>query len=480
MDFKTLANHLRKPTASLAVRDIIIVTDQEDFTGDGKIIIDKNQIELQVIVNGEREIRLVGGRSFSRDEFWKIGGVIEGQIPFWAVSLPHASKSQSNLFATVRSAEFGLDVIHHLTSPFEDGGMRTALLHAYSNEGRPLQPNDGIRAFARLADYKLLWCNTNTETVETNEFIGTETCSVRDTLRGEFSGFEYALIQRGDDCEVHLRQKGEVAASTDSREVMSALLKAIGFLHGRHAWPQWQWIQHDSGTTDEYTRVARSVPRTIHTPLSELACANGANAALLIGKALECFLRGDEFAEALHHYCFLARGASADKTPRHVGALGLCAVLEGLVGLLHSHFCAAERRPEDVLFDSVRAELKRYASERAIVPDLAPAEGAMWNRFIGSIQSMQALRFREKYQRLVDHFRLPAEKMSLALKAWKKHRNSLAHGNSPTGEVGEEMLIVSRIAGAINVFAAAAIGYSGLAVLSRIEDQFVRLPEPQP
>ena len=126
MDFKTLANHLRKPTASLAVRDIRIVTDQEDFTGDGKITIDKNRIELQVIVNGEREIRLAGGRSFSRDEFWKIGGVIEGQIPFWAVSLPHASKSQSNLFATVRSAEFGLDVIHHLTSPFGDGGMRAA------------------------------------------------------------------------------------------------------------------------------------------------------------------------------------------------------------------------------------------------------------------------------------------------------------------------------------------------------------------
>ena len=358
--------------------------------------------------------------------------------------------------------------------------MRAAVLHACNHEGQPLQPNDGIRAFARLADFKLIWSNTNTETVETNEFIGTETCSVRDTLCGEFSGFEYALVQRGDDCEVHLRQKGEVGPSTDSREVMSALLKAIGFLHGRHAWPQWQWIQHDSAATDEYARVARSVPRTIHTPLPGCAWANGADAALLIGKAVECFVRGDEFAEALHHYCFLARGASADKTPKHVGALGLCAVLEGLVGLLHSHFCAAERRPEDILFESVRSELKRYAGQRAIVPDLAPAESEMWNRFIGSIQSMQALRFREKYQRLVEHFRLPAEKMSLALKAWKKHRNSLAHGNSSTGEVGEEMLIVSRIAGAINVFAAAAIGYSGLAVLSRIEDQFVRLPEPQP
>ena len=88
MDFKALANHLRKPPASLAVRDIIIITDQGDFTGYGKITFDNNQMALEVITSGDREIQLAGGRVFSRDEFWKIGGVIEGQIPFWAFKSP--------------------------------------------------------------------------------------------------------------------------------------------------------------------------------------------------------------------------------------------------------------------------------------------------------------------------------------------------------------------------------------------------------
>ncbi len=476
MDFKALADKLRKSELPLAVKDIVIVTDCEDFYGDGSISLSEETLELHVVARGERDFRIPKAGAYSRDAFWKIGGVIEGQIPFWSVSLPHTSKFQSNRFATVRSADFSLDLIHHLSGPFELGAMRVALLDAWNNEGRPLQATDGIRAFARLTDYKLVCCNADTTTVETSEFFGAKTRDEKNVLRGAFSGFEFALVQRGDDCEVHLRQSDEIVASTGAREVMNALLKAIGFLHGSHAWPQWQWIRTGAEITDEYARVARSVPRTLFTPLSGPACANGADAALLIGKSVECFVRADDFAEALHHYCFLARGASADETPRHVGALGLCAVLEGLVGLLHLHFCTAEKRPEDVVFESVRSELKQYASERAIVPHLAPMESAMWNRFIGSIQSMQVLRFREKYQRLVDHFRLSSEKMSLALRAWNKHRNSLAHGISATGEFGEEMLIVSRIAGAINVLAAAAVGYSGLAVLSRIEDRHIRIP----
>ena len=40
----------------------------------------------------------------------------------------------------------------------------------------------------------------------------------------------------------------------------------------------------------------------------------------------------------------------------------------------------------------------------------------------------------------------------------------------------DQLVATSRIAGAINVLAAAALGFSGLMVLSRIEDKYVRLP----
>ena len=199
--------------------------------------------------------------------------------------------------------------------------------------------------------------------------------------------------------------------------------------------------------------------------------------ALLIRKAAECFLRNDEFSESLNSYLFLAREAAAAETPDQVGALGLCAVFEGLVGFLHSHFCAPEQSSEDASFDAVRSELARYANERAASAGGGSGAAASWKRFVGRIQSATALRPADKYRMLVEHFRLPWEKMSPALDAWKKYRNPLSHGKAPSGEVAEDMIVPSRIAGAINVLAAAAIGYSGLAVLSRIEDQFVRLPE---
>jgi hypothetical protein len=66
--------------------------------------------------------------------------------------------------------------------------------------------------------------------------------------------------------------------------------------------------------------------------------------------------------------------------------------------------------------------------------------------------------------------------MSMALVSWNSQRSPLAHG--ATGDEGnlEDLFQRSRIAGAINVLIGATLGYSGFAVLSRIEEQYLMLP----
>lgn len=76
---------------------------------------------------------------------------------------------------------------------------------------------------------------------------------------------------------------------------------------------------------------------------------------------------------------------------------------------------------------------------------------------------------------LVIHFNLNWKQLEPALDAWKRQRNTLAHGKG--AEFGiKDLLETSRIAGAINILALAAIGYHGLASASVLEDAYIRIP----
>jgi len=475
MNFKKVADHFRNTTTPLAVSNIVIVSDEGDFTGNGKLQRNGEALELEVTLSGDRELPAVGG-ILKREHFWKIGGVIEGQVPFWGVSVPHAHQIQTARFV-VRGGHFHFDRIHHLPLLFGDGGLRDALLNtAHVPPERVTLPARGF-VDARLTDYQIVWREEMTVTVEQNPFLGDASRTKRDTLEGEVDVFEYGLIQRDLDCYIHLRLKKDASASvSEITRVSQALYRALAFVHGRHSWPQWERIDSGAGSVLEYATALRSVSANIHTPLTERTCANGSDVTALIAKAVRCFLRADAFSQGLDSYLSLAREAASEDTPAHVGTLGLCAVFEGFVSFLHEHLCAGSGSSGADEFEQVRSSLVELATERVGNTGLDSAMVGAWTRFIGLLQSVRSLRPADKYRQLVEHFRLSTEKMSLAVEAWKEHRHPLAHGASPNDDLIDEMLATSRIAGAINVLAAAAVGYSGVMVLSRIDDQFIRLP----
>ncbi len=318
-------------------------------------------------------------------------------------------------------------------------------------------------------------------TVEKNPFLGESSHTKRNTLRGKVGDFEYGLIQRGEDCDIHLRLREGADARVGEMDRMSlALYRALAFVHGCHTWPQWEIIDRGIGNCLEYATAPRKVSANIYTPLTQTTSSNGSDPTVLIGKAVECFLREDSYSEQFDNYLFLTREAAADETPIQVGTLGLCAVLEGFVSFLHQHFCGEKASSDRTEFEEAKSTLVEFVKERANSVEQPAKMADSWKRFIGLLQSARPLRPADKYAQLVDHFRLPPEKMSAALEAWKAHRHPLAHGASANDDQMDQLVATSRIAGAINVLAAAALGFSGLMVLSRIEDKYIRLSPSLP
>jgi len=330
---------------------------------------------------------------------------------------------------------------------------------------------------ARLTDYKLVWCQEMTVTTETNPFLKDSEHTERNTLMGKVGAFEYGLIQRSNDCDIHLRLKeGSTGQVGTIGRVAHAMYRALAFVHGRHAWPQWERVDIGNGKHFEYTTAPKRVSDNKYTPLTETTSNFNSDSTVLISKATELFLREDAFSEKFAEYLFLTRQAAGEETPVEVGTLGLCAVLEGFVSFLHQHFLSSDVRTDGAEFEQAKSVLADFMKKQTMTAAETPRMTESWKRLSGLIQSARPLRPADKYEQLVTHFGLPPEKMLLALEAWKLHRHPLAHGVSANDDLMGQLIATSRIAGAINVLAAATLGFSGRMVLSRIEDKYIQLP----
>jgi hypothetical protein len=477
MNFQEVAEHFREGDRPLGVGQVIIITNEGDFSGRGSICASDGRLELAVILDGDGDLPRVG-RSNTRDQFWKIGCIIEEHVPVWTVGMPHKRVTNNALFST-RGAIFDLDRVHHLTVPVDEHGLKEAVMTAARDANSGGDPHEQADGFARLVNYKLLWRNSYSQRVYENDFLGQSSSTLRDTLLGAFDEFEYALVERDEDCEVHLRlKKGAVTSPCVFRNTFSALLRAVAFVHGQHAWPQWERVKTDSRVVHEFASAPRSVPKTIHTLLTATACANHADVTSLIEKAVRSFLRTDDFSKSLEHYIFVAREASASETPLQVGTLSLCATFEGLVELLHRRFCERESSPLVGEFRESCASLLRQIQEQRARAASEQKSVAAWERLAGIVSSAHPLRTSDCYRELVKHFQLPwQDKMAMALDSWKSQRHRLAHGATQDDAKLEDLFHNSRIAGGINVLIGAALGYSGLAVLSQIEDQYLTCPK---
>jgi len=205
------------------------------------------------------------------------------------------------------------------------------------------------------------------------------------------------------------------------------------------------------------------------------ASPDGTALTSLLEVATIMFLRTDSFATRLKHLLFLLREAGASSAPQSIGLLGFCAIFEGIVGLLHRELIPPGKAAHLEGFSSVKGEVQKFVGEQ-LRQELDESRKTAFKRLQGQIGGAGSARHIDKYRELCGHFGLAWEKMSVAWNAWNSHRHGLAHGSSEQSTGVDSWLAASRIAGACNVLALAAIGYKGVSSLSRLEDKYIDLP----
>jgi len=65
-EFEQVAKHFRQNVAPLSAGQIIIVTNDGDFSGRGRISAVDGKLELAVILDGERELPRIRGKHHAR------------------------------------------------------------------------------------------------------------------------------------------------------------------------------------------------------------------------------------------------------------------------------------------------------------------------------------------------------------------------------------------------------------------------------
>jgi hypothetical protein len=272
------------------------------------------------------------------------------------------------------------------------------------------------------------------------------------------------LIKEGDDLHVHLRSKQGFRSISEEDDLrrFRALLDAVGFTHGVHAWPFRILHWRDGRKVLDLIHAPRTVPTSPHAPFQYGAGLTPGrnkrgtrNSPVRI--AARFFETQTEISPKVSLLLFFSRSSTAETVDLPVRTLPLCSLFEGVVNLLFDHLNLEEElRAKDPQFDAYIRYRDRLCSRLKKFP---AKNNVALQRLAGSLEHANAFRTKDKFRALCDHFGLNQKDMNRHFESWAKRRNPLSHGewDSPT----EEFIHQSRIAGGINILILKLMGYSG-------------------
>lgn len=149
-----------------------------------------------------------------------------------------------------------------------------------------------------------------------------------------------------------------------------------------------------------------------------------------------------------------------------------------MVRLLHSRFISESTSAESTAFsaakDNMLATIAGEISEAAA--SLETLKEHALKRMRGIFTGASFLRPGDMFRLLTDNFSLQwNSEMFNAFESWNTQRHPLAHGSSTERLSVDDLIDFSRVAGAVNVLAACAIGYKGTVTASVIEDRRITI-----
>jgi hypothetical protein len=443
------ANVVRSGEGKLRVSKIVLHAEGRKIRGHGILKINSEELELDLELAPKYQMPRSEKSIWNEDDFWRVSGVIEGDLPFMCERVSPGSR----------------------TDHFGRKKRTVQSLHLPKIKLQPEAParrkskSPTVEFTAVLIDCKQFFINAGTTTTINNDFLKKSTKSSADTFIDRSHDYDFALIKmENGDLEIHLRSKAKFRSKGegDDRRRFEALLTAVGFTHGFQPWPFHVTHWRNERRISDHITAPRTLAKTIHAPFDRgLGRSLGykrkgaRNSPIRI--AARFFEKQKVLSAKLSYLLFLFRAGAADSVDVRVRTLALCSMFEGIVDLLFDHLrLERELRTKNPQFDEYIRQRDRLCSR---LKRFSARNNSALNRIAGFLEHAKAIRVRDKFGALCDHFQLNQQAMNRHLDSWTKRRNPLSHGRweSTTADFVDQ----SRIAGAINILILKLMGYSG-------------------
>lgn len=480
---------VRKGDGTLRLDDLVLDTRKEQFRGRGILRISRDQMRFEITLPDGGKLPDFQSGVFTVRDCWCLTGLIDEELRFRCARVFPSYSQHSTLGADrftfdlsdVELIPAGWDTLTH---DERDEQIAASLRRADINQPSVASQLAALAARARptpitscfhavLANYPLLTWNASTDTTEENPFFGKSTASAGNIFCGELDGWQYALIEdkSGPDLHLHTRcAPGVLSVSEEAdRLKFSALLRALAFVHGVHAWPYRTEYWRGGKKILDTVKCARELASTQHTPFSRgLALPRkGPGLVWEMGQPIRLLTTFFEQDTKLSREVggLLARFREADdgKHPE-LTVLALCTLLENLIHLIFKERNLEPWAREQFLvvkkFEAAKQELIQYVGLQI------PVKGEGYSRMKSLLSHAQAFYIGEKFQAVVKHLGLQWEDdFDRHAKAWKITRNDLVHEvermDMSEDEIKQVWFDESRVAGIINALVLKLVGYSG-------------------
>jgi len=482
---------IRRDGGKFRADKMVIDTGKKKLRGNGVVRVSNGRFLIDVTLESRRKTPILPSGVFGRGDFWKIRGVIEDNVRFLTRALPHglsnsygARRIVSLSFSTnqMQLLPVGADRMTHLerldvirTHP--RGKLKT------SRRSKSKKHNPEVSFDAILPDFEIISCNSGTDIVEENSFLGKRSRSTQDTFKGEVPGWYCGLIQRDRDAHIHLRSKSgyHSKGQAEDERRFQAFLDALAFTHGQHAWPFSIEHRRDGKLIADRIHLHKTVAQSPHAPFSK-RLAYTAKAGKTpwdfqnVLKIVYMFFRDSKQSKELTQLLYLCREAGSKNVPYRITLLGLCSLLESLVQAIYAERVKPKKRSERKAFEAAKREIQEVVQQKM----LQQAKPTGLNRIFGILTNAEATSTRMKFDSVIEHLELkPSDEWRRLYKLWTSCRNPLSHRMAKADEseqaVKNDMVAESDIAGAINCLALKLMGYSGQVQRSTFEGKYVEI-----
>lgn len=277
--------------------------------------------------------------SYTQDDTFAVRGQIGGEVAFVCDGVFPSFNT------TVRSR--GTSTLHldakrmHLTAEGTDMMLDSEVSELLAKKASSKARNKKYRAHSIFHGPELRMMNGTSETVETNDFLGEASSRTLDTHLLSGSGYEGALIQKGQELHMHIRTvEGHDWNRESWKRLIKSLEQAIGFTHGFQPWPVYCELRSDGKVDERWLACHQALDQTSLSPISRSLWAQSiGNKSDPIHQIIPTIASGllvlnDDQRKGISNLLWQFRAMELSDLPHTTKLLMVCSILDGAMKVI--------------------------------------------------------------------------------------------------------------------------------------------------